>query len=65
MATPAELMAKRKGIVRAALAASDRGDKATYERLWKEAQSLMAEAGRLTAEGGTFTTQDAYGLMGS
>lgn len=64
MSTPLEIMAKRKKIVRKAIAADDRGDKALSQKLWGEADTLMAEARELRAKGGTFTTEDAYGLMG-
>ncbi|MGL5036065.1 MAG: hypothetical protein ACRC6M_19945 [Microcystaceae cyanobacterium] len=64
MESPSEIMAKRKEIVRQAIEASDRGDKALSEKLWNEADVLMAETRELRAKRGTFTTEDAYGLMG-
>jgi hypothetical protein len=57
MESPAEIMAKRKGIVRQAIEASDHGDKALSEKLWNEADTLMAEARKLRAKDGTFTTE--------
>ena len=65
MNTLVEIMAKRKGIVRKAIAAQDRGDMTLSQKLWDEARALLAEATRMQDESGnTLTTEDAYGLMG-
>ena len=64
MESPSEIMAKRKEVVRQSIAAYDRGDKVLAEKLENEALALLLEARALRAKGGTFTTEDAYGLMG-
>lgn len=66
MPTPNEIMAERKEVVRRAIEASDRGDRATYEKLQNEALALLLKARELRAVNGEkLTTKDAYGLMGS
>ena len=66
MKSPTDIMAERKDVVRRAIEASDRGDRATYEKLQNEALALLIKARELrVANGEKFATKDAYGLMGS